>query len=294
VKAKSPIAPEQNILRTHWPRFLVGVFLLLIAVGFAIWGFSKTVLSPDQRQILLWILPLASGFAASAFAGSLSVRAKGFVSGLVITATGGFGVWLLSFFFLFPTSQFEKPSNQVTMQAGLRSLLTPGNDEMPATPGLVIEPDRKAAFLGNIVTTFPIDLKSFSLIQMGGDNVLSVEWNSPLGIVINAELHNENDELVATIKKNVFHVYAPNDYTVTSDEHSILILNSKDEIILNVRYLNPRAIKAMGVFNHPRSPTVHVEEGRCFVGQQEISGQVYNKASGGGHWYDLKVVLVVP
>lgn len=180
------------------------------------------------------------------------------------------------------------------MQAGLRSLLTPGNDEMPATPGFAIEPDRKAAFVGNMVTTFPIDLKSFSLIQMGGDNILSVEWNSPLGIVINAELRNENGELVATITKNVFHSYAPNDYTVTSDEHSILILNSKDGIILNVRYLNPRAIKAMGVFNHPRSPTVRVEEGRFFIGQQEISGQVYGKASGGGHWYDLKAVLVVP
>lgn len=92
MKTKSLVAPEQNTLRTHWPRFLVGVFLLLIGVGFAIWGFSKTVLSPDQRQILLWILPLASGFSASAFAGSLSVKAKGFWPGLVITATGGFGV----------------------------------------------------------------------------------------------------------------------------------------------------------------------------------------------------------
>jgi hypothetical protein len=129
---------------------------------------------------------------------------------------------------------------------------------------------------------------------MGGDDVLSVEWNSPLGIVINATIRNQQNELIATITKNVFHSYAQNDYTVTSDDHSILILNSKDEIILYVRYLNSRAIKIMGVFNHPGSPTVRVEEGHLFVGKGGMSGQVFNQASGDGKWYDLKAVLVVP
>lgn len=113
--------------RANW-RFAVGVFLLLVAVGFALWGFSKTTLSPDQRQILLWILPLASGFSATAFAGSLSVKAKGFWPGLVITATGGFGIWLLTFFFLFPKSNSQSqvseeiPGTKVT-HAQLRECL---------------------------------------------------------------------------------------------------------------------------------------------------------------------------
>ena len=232
----------------------------------------------------------------------------------------------MSFFFLFPKAQHDSDirgssagnaaqhgsyavnggnvqigngntqiiSTQATMQSGLRSLLMPANDAMPDTPNFLIEPERKAAFVGNMVTSFPLELKSFSLIQMGGDDVLSVEWNSTLGIVLNATIRNQANELIATITKNVFHPYAQNDYTVTSDDHSILIVNSKDEIILYLRYLNPRAIKVMGVFNHPGSPTVRVEEGRTFIGQGGFVGQVYGKASGGGHWYDLKAVLVVP
>jgi hypothetical protein len=69
-------------MKTEWRRFIVGLLLLLTAIGFAVWGFSKSTLSNDQRQILLWILPLASGFGTCAFAGSITVKAKGLVPGL--------------------------------------------------------------------------------------------------------------------------------------------------------------------------------------------------------------------
>ncbi|MCC6361103.1 MAG: hypothetical protein IT450_20365 [Phycisphaerales bacterium] len=84
-------------------RFVVGCVLLAIGVLFAVWGFSIGSLSDDRRRILLWVLPLASGFAATAFAGSLSVKARELVPGVLIAATGGFGVWLVTFFFLFPS-----------------------------------------------------------------------------------------------------------------------------------------------------------------------------------------------
>jgi len=101
-------------MKSGWQRFLVGLMLLLVAVAFAFWGFSKNTLSYDQRQILLWILPLASGFGAGAFAGSLSVKAKGMAPSLVISATSGFAVWVLSFFFLFPKSQQASSNSSAT------------------------------------------------------------------------------------------------------------------------------------------------------------------------------------
>jgi hypothetical protein len=83
------------------PRFFyLGCFLLLIAVGMAAWGFSKGDLTADQRGILLWCLPLSSGFGSWTFAGGISAKAKGW-QGFVISATGGFAVWVLTFFFLF-------------------------------------------------------------------------------------------------------------------------------------------------------------------------------------------------
>lgn len=80
------------------PRFFyLGCTLLLIAVVLAFWGFSLGELTKDQRTILLWGLPLASGFGSWTFAGGISAKAKGW-QGFVISATGGFAVWLLSFF----------------------------------------------------------------------------------------------------------------------------------------------------------------------------------------------------
>ena len=97
-------------LSMEWRWFSVGAVMLLAALVFAGWGFSLRRLEYDQRRILLWVLPLASGFAASAFAGSFSVKARNWIPGLLISATGGFGVWLISFFLLFPK---EGPSQEV-------------------------------------------------------------------------------------------------------------------------------------------------------------------------------------
>lgn len=87
--------------------FLVGVVCLVAALALAGWGFALGTLTPDQRQILLWLLPIASGFACSSFAGGISAKARGLLPGLLVTATGGFAVWLISFFVLFPSSKPE-------------------------------------------------------------------------------------------------------------------------------------------------------------------------------------------
>jgi hypothetical protein len=86
----------------HWQRFTIGLILLGAALFFAAWGFSKGNLTNGQLFILQWILPLASGFGAYAFAGSITSHARGLIPGIVITATGGFVVWLLSYWLLKP------------------------------------------------------------------------------------------------------------------------------------------------------------------------------------------------
>lgn len=81
--------------------FTVGAVCLALAIGLAIWAFALGTLTPDQRKILLWALPIASGFACSSFAGGISAKAQGIVPGLLVTATGGFAVWLITFLLLF-------------------------------------------------------------------------------------------------------------------------------------------------------------------------------------------------
>jgi hypothetical protein len=87
----------------HNPRnyFGVGCACLLVAVVLGLWAFA--IGSPTSQQMLIFrsFFALASGFAAGAFVGSLTVKARGLWPGIVATATGGFGVWLLTPF-LFP------------------------------------------------------------------------------------------------------------------------------------------------------------------------------------------------
>lgn len=88
--------PTRNTV--SWPWFIVGCILLAAALVAFFWGFSLGELTESQRFLLMWILPLASGFAAGCFAGSL--KATGTVGTLTVAATGGFAVWLLSFLLL--------------------------------------------------------------------------------------------------------------------------------------------------------------------------------------------------
>jgi len=85
--------------------FGVGVALLLLAGGLAVWGFALGTLTPDQRKILVWALPLASGFGCGSFAGGISAKGKELITGLIVTATGGFVVWLITVYVLFPTAK---------------------------------------------------------------------------------------------------------------------------------------------------------------------------------------------
>ena len=94
----------------EWRWFTLGSVLFLVAVALVIWGLSLGTLTEDQRRLLMWALPLASGFAAGLFAASLSAQARNWIPATFITGSGGFAIWLITFLFLFPESKVVKES----------------------------------------------------------------------------------------------------------------------------------------------------------------------------------------
>jgi hypothetical protein len=88
-------SPDKQV---NWPWFIIGCIFLLAALVAFFWGFSFEYLSPSRRFLLMWLLPLASGFGCGCFAGSLNL--SGPIGSLAVAATGGFAVWLLSFYLL--------------------------------------------------------------------------------------------------------------------------------------------------------------------------------------------------
>lgn len=125
--------PEKKATRTvasrnqpiwHW--FILGCVFVLAAFIMVFWAFAIGDISPGRRFLLIWLLPLVSGFACGFFAGSLKV--SGPVGTLAIAATGGFAVWLLSYYLLvrlptdapqlpvpMPTPAFEIIDNATTV-----------------------------------------------------------------------------------------------------------------------------------------------------------------------------------
>ena len=90
------MAPRRD--RIEWPWFILGCVLLVSALVAFFWGFSLSNLTNDQHFLLMWLLPLTSGFACGCFAGSLKV--SGPLGSLAVAATGGFAIWFLSYYLL--------------------------------------------------------------------------------------------------------------------------------------------------------------------------------------------------
>ncbi len=79
---------------------VVAGFFAIIVVGLVIWAFAIGNLTPDRREILRWGLPIASAIAAGSFTGGIRVT-KSVLGHLGVAATGGFAVWLITFYVLF-------------------------------------------------------------------------------------------------------------------------------------------------------------------------------------------------
>lgn len=75
--------------------FIVGCVMSGIVGILLIWAFGSDSLAAHQISILNVLIPLASAFLAGSFVGAFTVKAKGWIPGIVATATSGFGVFLL-------------------------------------------------------------------------------------------------------------------------------------------------------------------------------------------------------
>lgn len=75
------------------------------------WAFAIGDITPARRFLLIWLLPLCSGFACGCFAGSF--RVSGPLGTLAIAATGGFAVWLVSYYLLARLDVSPQPPKPV-------------------------------------------------------------------------------------------------------------------------------------------------------------------------------------
>lgn len=146
----------------------------------------------------------------------------------------------------------------------LRGFLIPANEPSPPAPPSCFGevPDSATAFyFGDSMSyTTGGDIKDIGVLMIGQEKVLSFESASG-GVLLNAVVRDTDGKEVARITKNVFHTWSGSGYEAQApDLHSILVLDNKDQAVLYVRYLNPKAIKVMGVFYSKAGKGVVINE----------------------------------
>lgn len=129
---------------TRNQRLTIGFVFTAVGVAFAVWAFYRGCLQGVQPQIVQALLPLAAGFAAWSFSGTIKLDAKdlGLLPRTMIVATGGFAVWLATAYILIPRSDkaCDKESAREQLLAAVSGIRTMRGDY-----AYVLAGDRTAA-----------------------------------------------------------------------------------------------------------------------------------------------------
>ncbi|HEY0375986.1 MAG TPA: hypothetical protein VGC87_03430 [Pyrinomonadaceae bacterium] len=149
----------------------------------------------------------------------------------------------------------------------LRGLLIPANDPTPPNPclGAPFEISPKAVFIffGNSAAF--TDRLRITAIRFVGKDLISLS-RTPDGLNVSAQVFSEDGRIIAEIEDNEFHVNPNNYFKVKRpDESTLIVYDQQNNPVLNVRYLNPSAIKILGVFHSPNREPVVIEEEKLIL-----------------------------
>jgi hypothetical protein len=154
----------------------------------------------------------------------------------------------------------------------LSGVITPASDPLPPLPREIRPEDAQhfmLLFLGNSVSLpmwFP-----HTVIKYGAKDILTISTNSS-GLTISCELFGENGNIVAMIETNKFTINPLNYFRrERPDRHTLIIYDQQNVQVLNVRYLNPKAIKITGRIRILNGPTIEIADDHLRQGNMEMS-----------------------
>lgn len=165
-------------------------------------------------------------------------------------------------------------------------VLIPADDPNPPNPCDSPPPsDALIIYLGNSVVYARAEKFPYTILKIGEEHALTMNKTDKGTISLNATVRTSDGRIVATIQENKFHINPNNYFRKESDSHTLTVYGQEGQRVLYVRYLNPSAIKVLGIFNHPdggQHPAVLVEEEEMKVGNAIFSRNCFGLAGGGG------------
>jgi len=142
--------------------------------------------------------------------------------------------------------------------------LRPAAEPMPPNPCGEIPANALAILLGTSAAYS--SASPHAVIRIKGEPVLSFE-RAYGEIAINARVFSRDGRIVAEIRRNEFFIN-PNNYfrRERPDSHSLIVFDQENRRVLDVRFINPRALRFLGIFNHPTHEVVISESEGLFAG----------------------------
>jgi hypothetical protein len=133
-------------------------------------------------------------------------------------------------------------------------LLLPGTAATPANPCEPIPADAMTILLGrsaSYTSQFP-----HTVLRIRGQDVLTMDRQGGR-IAISARVFSRDGRIVADIAQNEFHIN-PNNYfrKERPRPQTLRVFDQENRKVLDVDFLNPRAIRFSGIFDHPRGAVV--------------------------------------
>lgn len=161
------------------------------------------------------------------------------------------GVWIL----------YRQASayNSHAPETELHGVLVPANDPSPPNPCTMPIPSEAVSVFFGSAAAWTSQLPMV-VLQVGGLDLLTIKKTSG-GLAVSAKIFSADGRIVADLDDNEFNVNPSNYFKVKRPDRSTLIVyDQRTNAVLNVRYLNPKAVRVSGIFFAPGHKIIINEE----------------------------------
>lgn len=169
----------------------------------------------------------------------------------------------------------------IAQETDFSGLLSPANELIPKNPCGTIPKEATLVFLGNSASYAESSFPQ-TIVQIGQDKMLTVDKIDG-GIVINATLYSSDKKVIVQLRNNEFFIN-PNNFfrKERPDRHSLIVFDQHGVEVLNVRFLNEKAIRFSGLIRHPHMDLLISDKAGPFA------NSVCTQVTGGGAHFAFK------
>ena len=176
------------------------------------------------------------------------------------------------------------------VESEFEGVLIPANDPIPPNPCPGPPPQGAIAIYIGSSVGYTTAIHPYGVLKLDDEVVLSIE-KSDDGLLLNATVRSPDKRVVATIEKNKFRVN-PNNYFYIKrpDKHTLIVRDQQNRECLNVRFLNPTAVKVLGVFEFATGnlPAIVINEAEVLSIENSIIRNACIDEAEGAFWIESR------